>query len=116
MLLFRLLSPLFHVANMALFGFYLHLNDLFVLGNVFFKKMDINKAKLKEKRKKIGRQVRGPGLYKKNLLVQKQPNIGQASRSKSVLFNFFVVICYCLEHVTSMAKCDQMKPSAKVFC
>jgi hypothetical protein len=44
-LLFRLLSPLFPVANMALFGFYLHLNDFFVLKNVFFKKMDVNKAK-----------------------------------------------------------------------
>ena len=63
---------------------------------------------------KKNQKVSGPGLYKRIFLVQKQPNIQQVS--KSVLLNFLVDSLLLFGHVANMAKCNQMRPSAKVFC
>ena len=71
-------------------------------------------VKKRWKSAKKNQKVSGPGLYKRILLVQKQPNIRQVS--KSVLLNFLVDSLLLFGRVANMAKCNQMRPSAKVFC
>ena len=63
---------------------------------------------------KKNEKVSGPGLYKRILLVQKQPNKRQVS--KSVPLNFLVYSLLLFGRVANMAKCNQMMPSAKVYC
>ena len=63
---------------------------------------------------KKNQKVSGPGLYKKILLVQMQPNIWQVS--KSVPLYFLVYSLLLFGHMTNTAKCNQMMPSAKVWC
>jgi hypothetical protein len=74
-------------------------------------KMDVNQAKKNGKRGKKNSQVSGPGLYKKILFVQMQPNIQQAS--KSVLFDFLVYSLLSLVTVWTRDKRDQTKPKGK---
>ena len=74
---------------------------------------DISVKKRWKSAKKNGK-VSGPGLYKRILLVQKQPNKRQVS--KSVPLNFLVYSLLLFGCVANMAKCNQMMPSAKVFC
>ena len=104
----------FSLYGKAFFFFNIYLNDFFVLGNFFFLKMDINKARKNMEKRKKNRQVRGPGLYKKILLVQKRPNIQQAS--KSVLFTFLVYPLLLLVTTWTRDKHGQMRPRVKVFC
>ena len=71
-------------------------------------------VKKRWKSAKKNQKVSGPGLYKRILLVQKQPNKRQVS--KSVLLNFLVDSLLLFGRVANMAKCNQMMPSTKVFC
>ena len=60
---------------------------------------------------KKNQKVSGPGLYKRILLVQMRPKV-----LKSVPLYFLVYSLLLFGHMANMAKCDQMMPSAKVFC
>ena len=71
-------------------------------------------VKKRWKSAKKNKKVSGPGLYKRILLVQKQPNKRQVS--KSVPLNFLVYSLLLFGRVANMAKCNQMMPSTKVFC
>ena len=104
MLLFRLLSPLFPVANMALFGFYLHLNDLFCPWECFFKKMDIKK-KEKEK-KKAGKLedlvcTRRIFLYKSSQISDKRQKV-----CYSISLLSFITVWNTRQMRPNEAKCE----------
>ena len=63
---------------------------------------------------KKNQKVSGPGLYKRILLVQMWPNIQQVSKSVPLYFLVYSLLLFgCMANT---AKCNQMMPSAKVFC